>query len=538
MPRQFNIAGPNRPEIHYTLDSESRLPRLRTLIASQEYFVVHAPRQTGKTTLLNALARKLTQEGKYTAILFSIEASRPFSNNVASAVITVLDSLRWTIESVLPESLRPPGDLFKNVPEPTNGLFYLLNRWAEQSARPLVIFIDEIDSVEDDALISILHQLRNGFQLRPKSFPQSLALIGMRDVREYRARIRPERESLGGGSPFNVKAASLILANFTPDEVRTLYHQHTAETGQLWAEEAVARAHELTQGQPWLVNALAREVVENIVPERAQIITPTHIDTAKENIILRRDTHLDSLVERLREERVRRVIEPVLTGGFTGADVYNDDLLYVAGLGLITRPPSQIRISNPIYAEIIPRALSFVIQSNLPIQPPSYIMPDGRLDTIKLLNEFQQFFRRDSEFWLERFDYKEAGPHLILYAWLQRVINGGGHLQRESAVGNQRADMLIEWPVTTNPALRRWPIPPDVAVQREVLELKLYRDAETAADGLKQLGEYLDKLSVPQGHLMIFDRRSGKSWDEKIYRRNDVALPSPYENLRATVWGF
>lgn len=75
-------------------------------------------------------------------------------------------------------------------------------------------------------------------------------------------------------------------------------------------------------------------------------------------------------------------------------------------------------------------------------------------------------------------------------------------------------------------------------MQREVLELKLYRDAETEADGLKQLGEYLDKLGVSQGHLMIFDRRSGKSWEEKIYRRDGIALPSPYEKLRATVWGF
>jgi hypothetical protein len=538
MPRTFNVAGPNQPDIHYTLDPESRLPNLRTLIGQRNYFVIHAPRQTGKTTLLDALARKLTSEGRYTAIHFSIEGSRPFSKNVVAAITTALDSLRVNTKILLPDPLRPPAGLFENIPDPADGILHVLSEWAQQSTRPLVIFIDEIDAIEEDALIAVLHQLRSGYKLRPQGFPQSVALIGMRDVREYRARIRSERESLGSASPFNIKTDSLTLKNFSVDQVAALYQQHTEETGQAWSDEAVAKTYELTQGQPWLVNALARQIIENDVTDRTVAITPDHLDAAKEELILRRDTHLDSLVERLHETRVRRVIEPVLTGSYTGADVYNDDLLYVADLGLTTRPPAQIHIANPVYAEMIPRALSFVMQSNLPIQPQWYIMPDGRLDVIKLFSEFQQFFRRDGDFWLERYEYKEAGPHLILYAWLQRVINGGGHLQRESALGAKRADLLIEWPVTTNAERRRWPIPPGVAVQREVLEVKLYRDSDTETEGLKQLGEYLDRLGISSGHLLIFDRRAGRTWDEKIFRRDNVVLPAPHEHLRATVWGF
>ncbi len=538
MPRRFNTAGPNQPDIHYTLDPEPRLPGLRTLIEQREYFVLHAPRQTGKTTLLDTLARKLTAEGRYTALHFSIEASRPFANNVEKAITTTLDSMRWTAKSLLPETLCPPDELFQKISEPSNGLFYLLNQWAEQSPRPLVIFIDEIDAVAEDALISILHQLRNGFKLRPQKFPQSVALIGMRDVREYRARLRPERESTGTSSPFNVKAESLTLENFSLELVRELYQQHTEETGQLWSDEAVAKVYELTQGQPWLVNALARQIVDRDVTVRTVSIAPAHVEAAKEALILRRDTHLDSLAERLHEVRVRRVIEPVLVGSYTGADVYNDDLLYVADLGLTTRPPAQILIANPIYAEVIPRALSFVVQSNLAIQPQWYLLPDGRLDIFKLLGEFQQFFRQESEAWLERFEYKEAGPHLILYAWLQRIVNGGGHVKRESGLGLRRADILIEWPVTTDLELRRWPIAAGVPVQRAVLEVKLYRNNDTEAEGLKQLGNYLDRVGEPSGHLLIFDRRPERSWDEKIFRRDNVPPPAPHEHLRATVWGF
>jgi hypothetical protein len=538
MPRRFNTAGPNQPDIHYTLDPESRLPGLRTLIEQREYFVMHAPRQTGKTTLFDTLARKLTAEGRYAALHFSIEASRPFSNNVEKAVANALDSLRWTANSLLPEALRPPDDLFQKISEPSNGLFYLLNQWAERSPRPLVIFIDEIDAIEEEALISILHQLRNGFKLRPREFPQSVVLIGMRDVREYRARLRPERESMGSSSPFNIKAESLTLENFSLEQVRALYHQHTEETGQVWSDEAVARVYELSQGQPWLVNALARQIADRQVTDRTATITPAHVEAAKEELILRRDTHLDSLAERLHEARVRRVIEPVLTGSLFSPEVYNDDLLYVADLGLVTRPPSQTRIANAIYAEVIPRALSFVMQSSLPIEQQWYILPDGRLDMLKLFSEFQQFFRRHSEAWLERYEYKEAGPHLLLYAWLQRVVNSGGHIQRESAIGAGRADLLIEWPVTPHAAMRRWPILPSVPVQREVLEVKLYYDSDTEAEGLKQLGNYLSRVGEPCGHLLIFDRRPGRSWEEKIFRRDEVSLPAPYEHLRATVWGF
>jgi hypothetical protein len=538
MSRAFNVAGPNKPDLHYTLDPESRLPSLRRLIEQQNYFVIHAPRQTGKTTLLNMMAQKLTTEGRYTALRFSIEVSRPFSKNVAAAVTAALSALQRAAKAFLPESLRPPDELFQKISDPPTGLLYVFGEWAQQSPRPLVIFIDEIDAIEDDALISVLHQLRDGYTQRPQNFPHSLALIGMRDVREYRARLRPERESMGSASPFNIKTDSLILGNFCLEEVKRLYQQHAEETGQIWAEEAVTRAYDLTQGQPWLVNALARQIVERDVPDRSVAITAAHVNAAKEAIILKRDTHLDSLAERLHEPRVRRVIEPVLIGSFTGADVYNDDLLYAADLGLTTRPPAPIKIANPIYAEVIPRTLSYVLQSNLTIEPQWYVMPDGRLDITKLLTDFQQFYRRHSEMWLERYEYKEAGPHLILYAWLQRVVNGGGQLNRESALGTGRADLLIEWPVTTDPALRRWPIASGVAIQKKVFEVKIYEDSHTEAEGLEQLGRYLTKLGEQAGHLLIFDRRPERSWNEKIFRRDDVALPKPYEHFRATVWGL
>lgn len=122
------------------------------------------------------------------------------------------------------------------------------------------MFLDEIDALQDAALISVLRQLRDGYANRPAGSPRSLALIGMRDVRDYKV-ASGGSPYLHTSSPFNIKVESLTLRLFTQEEVAMLYRQHTEETGQIFTPEALQRAFDLTQGQPWLVNALARQAV-------------------------------------------------------------------------------------------------------------------------------------------------------------------------------------------------------------------------------------------------------------------------------------
>ncbi len=139
-----------------------------------------------------------------------------------------------------------------------------------------------------------------------------------------------------GGSPFNIKVASLRLGDFTAAEVAELYGQHTAQTGQDFTVDALECAFGFTQGQPRLVNALAREVVEEMGVPSDRPITAEHMEEAKERLILARATHLDSLAARLGEDRVRRVIQPVIAGELLlPTDTYDDDLGYVRDLGLV-----------------------------------------------------------------------------------------------------------------------------------------------------------------------------------------------------------
>ena len=131
-----------------------------------------------------------------------------------------------------------------------------LRQWAEADSRPLVLLIDEIDALIGDTLLSVLRQLRSGYDMRLRSFPHSIVLCGVRNVRDYPIHSSSEGEPVAGGIVFNISPASLGLGDFDRGEVEALLGQHTDETGQQFEPAAVERICTQTAGQPWLVNAL------------------------------------------------------------------------------------------------------------------------------------------------------------------------------------------------------------------------------------------------------------------------------------------
>nr|WP_310834063.1 ATP-binding protein [Aetokthonos hydrillicola] len=157
MSRWFNTAGPCQPDIHYMLSPTSRLPDLERLIEQRNYFVIHAPRQTGKSTAMLALAEQLTCSGRYAAVMVSVEVGAPFSQEPGTAELAILGAWREAIAVRLPEDLQPPVWQYGEIGQRIRSS---LQAWAQASPRPLVLFIDEIDSLQDQALISILRQLR------------------------------------------------------------------------------------------------------------------------------------------------------------------------------------------------------------------------------------------------------------------------------------------------------------------------------------------------------------------------------------------
>jgi hypothetical protein len=498
----FNTAGLCFPGKHYMVDPLKRLQTVEQLIEEELYFTLHAPRQTGKTTYLHALARKLNAEGRYIALVVSFERAGVASMTLETANETVMNAIYNSSTRQLDEKYRPVNPEGKHFPD----LYNYLQKWSESQEKPVVLFIDEIDALMDDVSISILRQLRDGYQGRPGHFPISVALVGLRDVRDYKVKVREDRKSYGTASPFNIKAESLFLKNFSKEEVNELLEQHTEETGQVFPGEVKEEIFTLTNGQPWLVNALARQIVSKILQnDYSREITRAILLEAKTSLILRRDTHLDSLVEKLKEPRVNKLIQAIVNGDNMPLDIYNDDVAYVRDLGIVGLS-DPLEFANPIYAEIIPRIMSYPIQASIPkeIQPPIFIHPDGTLNMEKILKEFQVFYRRNSEFWVDRFEYKESIHHLLLMAFLQRVVNSGGEVNREMAIGNRRIDILVAF-----------------NGREFAMELKIKRTKDSIEEGKEQLNEYLDKLGLKEGYLVIFDPVPG-DWESKIYYKDTL----------------
>ena len=504
MDKCFNIAGPCFPNEHYMLPALERLPGIMRIVEQPSYFVLHAARQSGKTTALKALVTEINSKGRMNALYFTVESVQRFTDP-REGIPLIVERMRSTLS-------RNPifKDFAASDAAKTGDVREFLGGVAAASEKPLVVFFDEVDCLSDDTLVTFLRQLRDGYITRDEApFPASIALVGMRDIRDYKAKIRPDGQTLGSASPFNIITEDLTLGNFSESDVARLYAQHTEATGQVFEPEAVSTAWQFTRGQPWLVNALARECVVKIHDYRyGEPITAEDISTAKERIIRARGTHVDSLMERLKEPRVRRVVEPVILGKMQGAPRNDDDYRYALDLGILREDGKGSLVpGNPMYAEIMLRYLTFDEQENFKMRygTPFWLKGDGSLDMPALMAEFQRFWRENSGADREVYGYNEATPHLVMMGYLQRVVNGGGRIAREMALGSKRLDLCVEF-----------------GKFRYAVELKMRRNF-SPTESPAQLAGYLDTLGLPEGWMAVFDEDMSKPWDEKIYNR-DIEL--------------
>ncbi|MDM8518869.1 AAA-like domain-containing protein [Anaerolineales bacterium HSG6] len=506
MKKFFNTSGPCWPDEHYMLPAQERCQGLLELIEQKQYFIIHAARQSGKTTLLFDLAKQLNESGDYYALYCSLESADKIVDP-EKGIPAIVRTLRTQIQldsilSQFPFAENIDYDEFNII------LRVSLTYFCKSLDKPLVILFDEIDCLSNGTLISFLRQLRDGYVNRGLiPFVNSVALVGLRNIRDYKARVRDDRETLGSGSPFNIASDIFTLRNFYQEEVSQLYAQHTEQTGQEFPADVVETAYHYTQGQPWLTSAIPRQIVKNLLKYNySQPITVDHVEQAAKTIIKRRDVHIDSLLERLKEERVERFVEPVITGEIAQYTLLDDDYQYVLDLGLLREFEGRLIPSNPIYGEVMLHHLTNLYYKEMeerryPPTAPAYLV-DGRLDIKRLLTDFQQFWRENSEIWQEKYQYKEAAPHLVMNAFMMRVANAGGRISRELGSGRGRLDLCLHY------GEYRYPI-----------ELKIRYGDKTYEKGKKQIAGYMDKMGCTEGWLVVFDRRKRSTWSKKIFWR-------------------
>jgi hypothetical protein len=358
-----------------------------------------------------------------------------------------------------------------------------------------------------------------------------MALVGLRDIRDYQVDTDGTEPKGPPPSPFNIKEDSLTLPNFTQDEIGILYRQHTEASGQVFEDGAIERAWYWSEGQPWLANALAKTAIVSVLKnDFSQTVTAEIIDAAAETLIKRRDVHIDSLLERLKEPRVARVMNGVIAGASLKGSEYIEDRRYCLDLGLVALDEKKcLRPANAIYQEIISRTLTDTVQDLLDEKIERITWNDGQIVLVSaVLREFQKFWRENAftfpfrinepqiKSFLEKIDtlpnktlikeilelvskkYDEAAYVIILMAFLQRVVNGGALVHRQFAEGRGAVDLRVTF-----------------KDRKYLIECKI-KENSSKEHSLDQLAGYLSSAGEKEGWLVIFDRDRNKSWDEKI----------------------
>ncbi|MDR2199011.1 MAG: AAA-like domain-containing protein [Deltaproteobacteria bacterium] len=546
--KQFNTTGPCFPEDHYMLPVLPRIQGVDEMISGKYYFIIHAPRQSGKTTYLQYLTRRINSEGNIYALNCSLATLKGLTDR---------DEAMTTMAAQLNRALKISGvEAFKKLAFPDDSLpqsdasvkiSNILNYLSVKLDKDLIVFFDEADSMTEIPLVTFLSQIRDGYidrNVSPESkFPRSMALVGMRDIRDYLTQVRSNTTSLGLASPFNVKKEALTLANFSRDEIGILYQQHTIASGQVFESEAVARAWYWSKGQPWLVNALAYECVVKILKKNyAETVTANIMDQAAEAIIKNRTTHIDSLKERLKEPRVIKVMDSVFAGT-PGVLLHNsDDRQYCLDLGLVVEDgDSNLCPANAIYSEVMSRLLTDEIQLALDNKISNIRWHDDKIVYMsEILKQFQLFWRqngftfplrineldskthevikkeleslplafelneRDSLTFIGRVkdaiarQYDEAVYSLLLLAFLQKVVNSDALVHREFAQGRGAVDLCVIF-----------------KGRQYIVEVKLYGQ-KSLEESLEQVARYLDTSGEKEAWLVVFDRDRNKTWDDKI----------------------
>ncbi|MDR1719350.1 MAG: PD-(D/E)XK nuclease domain-containing protein [Dysgonamonadaceae bacterium] len=502
--RFFNKTGPCNPDDHYMLPPEDRLigAQLHRYIRDQLYWVLHAPRQTGKTTFLLSWMRELNVDNNVVACYVSVERCQGIPD-IERSMPAIYEAIRQYAGYA-----QLPVPKITDV-HPASLLGATLTEWSRLVApKPLIVLFDEVDTLEGEAMISFLRQLRGGFAARGVgTFPTSIALVGMRDLKDY---ITASKDGVAPnpGSPFNIKEDSAVIGNFSKDDVAHLFAQRTAETGQQITHEALDYVWEQSQGQPWIVNNLFMRATMRVLDEDStETVALEHVTAARQQMVLARETHLDALTYRLEDPRIRKVLESLMTGDSDMTLAESEGFRLCVDLGLVSLVKGTPQVANPIYREVLARKMTFGAQTAIPEPEWAWEKPDSSLDMDRLMVEFQKFWRRHSERWEETANYTEAFPHLLLMAFLQRVLNGGGEITREYAAGRGRMDLAVEY-----------------RDHIYIIEIKMIRSHDgpetVLEEGLEQIRRYRDSIcATAPAYLVIFDRRpqaKAKPWDDRI----------------------
>ena len=502
--RRFHSYGPVDCRYHFCVERKELVAQtVEQLIGIPEkgghYFTIWAPRQTGKTWLMEQMREEIPRRysDRFTVFDFSLGGLREMGFSLSDNMDdpNFPRRLGRLLQSELPGIPKVESwDDFRDLFSRDGGLW----------DRPLILMIDEVDTLPPSLLDLVVGQFRELYLHRERNWLHGLALIGVRAVLGVSSK---------RGSPFNVQR-SIKVPNLTAGEVGEMYRQYQKESGQKIEAAVVDEVYRATRGQPGLVSWFGELLTEKYNPGQDETIG---LDTWELVWLEARFAEPNNTVMNLIAKARDLEYQQVLVELFTRSDMpfyFHDPLhnyLYMHGIvepETIRQPdgkPGKIcRFTSPFIQDCLYYALGRELVGDrtpiLALQPLddlADVFEGPSLDLPALLGRYKDYLSRleakGINPWKEQPRRKtdlhltEAVGHFHLFTWLREAVGRRGVVSPEFPTGNGKVDLHL------------W-----CGDKRGIIEVKSFVDMYEAKAARKQAARYARSLGFERVTMAMF----------------------------------
>ncbi len=503
MAKKFNIAGRCIPAWHYMADTSRKQKAVLKMVEEGDYFIINRPRQYGKTTTLHNIADALIASGEYIVFNTSFEGVGDdifkTEQNFAPRFVRLLSTNAKTYAPSMVDWLNTAVQRVHEL----DSLSEFITEFVDTADKKVVLIIDEVDKSSNNQLfVSFLAMLRDKYLIRDriKTF-HSVVLAGLHDVKSLKLKLRPNEEQKFN-SPWNIAADFKVDMNLQPFEITSMLDDYVAEKGIKM--DTAAMAEDLfyyTSGYPFLVSKLCKIMDEDMSQTiETQEWTEKDLGWAVKRLVLEPNTNFESLIKNLEHnpDLYQIVYNMLIDGRFQDYNMYDPTI----SLGLmygIFRNGRGINIHNKIYEELIYHYMTSRTSKQLnnityPLSK-NFKLANSALNMELVLLKFQAFMHE--QYSKQDRDFLERHGRLVYLAFMKPILNGHGYDFKEVQISEERRlDVTITF-----------------YQHKYVAELKIWRGPVAHEEGLEQLSDYLDRLKLTEGYLIIFDHKEIKTWD-------------------------
>ena len=503
MAKKFNITGLCFADEHYMADVSSKLEKTLKMVEHGDYFTISRPRQYGKTTTLYTLTETLENTGEYLVFNISFEGIGDvvFQNEEQFAP-TFLELLQKRLKNKEPQI---NTWLLKTIPTVNNfsSLSNAITELANKSKKKVVVLIDEVDKSSNNQLfVNFLAMLRNLY-LDRRSNPtfHSVVLAGVHDVKSLKLKIRTDEEQKYN-SPWNIATDFKVDMNLQASEIKPMLDDYVSEKGVKMDTQAIAdRLFYYTSGYPFLVSKLCKMMDEEVLPTKeTKEWTEQDLEKSVRDLVLETNTNFENVIKNLENnpDLYELTYQMLIEGAYRTYNIH-DPLVSLGFLHGIFKNGRGLRIHNIIYEELIYQYMISKTESKMMLRNLDnrklYILPNNVLNMELVLRKFQAFMRE--QYSKKDRDFLEHNGRLVFLAFMKPILNGHGYDFKEAQISEERRlDVTITF-----------------YQHKYVAELKIWYGKAAHAEGLNQLADYLDRLALTEGYLIIFDHAEVKSWN-------------------------